>query len=266
MRKITNLLLWVCTIILVGQLFSCTQKAANNQFLQQAKISIDGEVDASLTYNAIPSEELPPIKAEYIDPSTITPPIIIPLKGTPKVVQTHTNVRLAGTPKVIPIPSPLKRITLGKDGVPLPEIIPAKSNIIPDVLMKNRYKSTPVQAFRTKDEAIYNIQFLGLDQGLDLPDYSFILEDSRGDLLFGWQNNSICRFDGKNLYQGVGPSLDLMEDSKGNIWMAGVPGLVCNNGQNVLSFPIAGGLLIVQEIYIATMVKISPFLKENLAW
>jgi len=32
-----------------------------------------------------------------------------------------------------------------------------------------------------------------------------------------------------------------MEDSKGNIWMAGVLGLFCYDGQNVLRFPKAGG-------------------------
>jgi len=122
MRKLSPLCQWIYAILAISCLFSCTQKQVNTV--------IDSEEAPPQTYNAIPSEVLPPIKAEYIDASTLTPPIKVPLKGTPKVVPAHTNVKLAGTPKIIPIPKNVKSFTLGKDGVPLPKTAPAKINIM----------------------------------------------------------------------------------------------------------------------------------------
>ena len=142
----------------------------------------------------VSSSDLPlPIKAKYIDLDSVAPPIVVPLKGKPKVVPAHPNVHPVGTPKVIPIPKDLTVIAPGKNGVPSPIILPAKTETKPAL----QPQPTPALAPRFKDEAILNINFLSDEQGLPSAGAA-LLEDSRGNIWIG--GNGATRYDGKNFF------------------------------------------------------------------
>lgn len=189
-----------------------------------------------------------PIKAKYINPDSIVPPIVVPLKGKPKVVNAHSNVHPIGTPTINKIPKNLTVFTLGENGVPLPITIPANVKTIPALQPK------PITALapRYSASAIYNIQFLTDDQGLANPFVTAMLEDSRGHLWFGtsatnqaayFSEGGIYRYDGQNFFHYAAKEgfwiktvNSLMEDSKGNIWFSGIGGVGYYNGQQFTYF------------------------------
>ena len=215
----------IFALLLFG-LFSCAQKAEQSIVLPKEPTQI-------LTVN--PADLPPPVKAKYIDPDSIAPPIVVPLKRQPKVIPAHTNVHPAGTPKVIQIPKDLKVLTPGKDGIPPPMVIPAKRQVVPAL----QPKPIPALALRTKDAAIYNIKFLSDEQDLTPEHVICMLEDSRGHLWFSGEGY-LYRYDGKNFFlytkkegfpRGV---FDMIEDSKGNIWFAGNGGICYYDGQNIV--------------------------------
>lgn len=220
---------WYITAFFLLTVFlcSCSQKTEQPKYSMRQK---------QIPFNAVPAELPPPIKAKYIDPDSIAPPTIIPLKKQPKVIPAHTNVRPAGTPSAVQIPKDIRITTFGENGSPPPIKIPAKKNIIPALQPKPVAALTPAY----KDAAVYNINYLSDEQGL-LFGGNALLEDSRGDLWFGG-GGGVVRYDGKNFFhytkkEGF-PDLvaSLLEDRKGNIWMASENGLCSYDGQNITRY------------------------------
>ncbi len=170
---------------------------------------------------------------------------VVPLNGTPKSLSAHPNRRPVGTPKVIQIPEQLTVMTPGENDVPMPKVIPAKGRVVPALQPK------PVLAhpLRVKDEAIANIQYLEIDQGLGTDNVGAILEDSRGYLWFGTSNGAI-RYDGKWMthygeQEGLGKNAvrSIVEDKRGNIWFATFGGgVVCYDGNNFHHFTEKEGM------------------------
>ncbi len=187
-------------------------------------------------------EKPAPIKARYVDPDSITPPEVVPLNGQPKRVPAHPNVHPAGQPEVNQVPDNLRTFTLGKDGVPLPKTVPAKGKVVP----AKHVRPIPAKDFRTKDAAIYDIQYLSDEQGLKSSSIVSILEDSRGHIWFGTTDDAAAalRYDGERIFEytteeglviseGVA---SMLEDSKGNIWFGGRGGVCYYDGHNFVQF------------------------------
>jgi len=192
----------------------------------------------------VPVEDLPsPIKAKYLDPSSIAPPKVIPLKYEPTVIPAHPNVHPIGTPKINQIPEDLHILTLGKDGL-MPEVIPAQPKVVP------AYHPKPIPALnsRMRDAAIYDLQFLSEDEGLPFGGKS-IIEDSKGHIWFGGKEG-VIRYDGENFFpytkkEGFFGGAALMEDSKGRIWF-GYKGLGYYDGKTVTHFNEQEGINEIQ--------------------
>ena len=179
-----------------------------------------------------------PIVAEYVDPNTLAPPVIVPLKGQPGKTLAHPNVYEARKPEVKRIPNNLRSFTIGKNGIPIPKIIPAQGTVLPF----KHSKPIPAKAFRTKDAATYNIQYLSDEQGLPANIFG-ILQDSRGHMWFG-SGNAAFRYDGEHFFRygeeeglrintGLG---HIMEDRKGNIWLGGGGGIYRYDGREFVKY------------------------------
>ncbi|MEL7120980.1 MAG: two-component regulator propeller domain-containing protein, partial [Bacteroidota bacterium] len=137
-----------------------------------------------------------------------------------KVVPAYSNVQPVKDPKVVKVPEKLTVITPGKEGVPLPKKVPAKGVRTPAI---NTPPIPGLQAGR-KDESIYDIQYLDVDQGMKSSYVYSVFEDSKGNLWFG-TDNGLSRFDGQSFIhyttnEGLSNNLVrcILEDSNGNLW------------------------------------------------
>ncbi len=225
-KSITFLLLCLCLMI------ACTQ---------QPQQPVESPDLLNPTSAFISGEKPSPIKAKYIHPDSILPPVVVPLTGQPKMVDAHSNVHPAGTPKAVQIPKDLRVFTFGKDGVPLPKTVPPNGIIVP----AKHPKPISAEDFRAKDAAIYDIRFLSDDQGLQSPYINLMLEDSRGHMWFG-AGSTVIRYDAENFFRYTPKEgllkftnslKSIMEDSKGNIWFGGWGGVCYYDGQNFVHFP-----------------------------
>jgi ligand-binding sensor domain-containing protein/signal transduction histidine kinase len=150
---------------------------------------------------------------------------------------------LSSKPIVIVVkPESLKTYTLGKD-TKIPTAYQIESPIQIDSV-KNSYSiqfgDTIFQAVkiqypqpilreallpRYKNDALYNIQYLDVEQGLSFSNVWSIIQDKRSNLWFGTDGVGVSRYDGKyftNYSKREGLSDDIirsmLEDQDGNIW------------------------------------------------
>jgi ligand-binding sensor domain-containing protein/class 3 adenylate cyclase len=229
----------ICALLFFGLLCSCQ---SNQKTLSDVEVH-------PIEPDYIIVEDLPaPLIAKYIDPDSVSPPVVVPLKKQPKVFPAHPNVHQLMAPEVVEVPDNLTVIALGQDGILMPETIPVKGKIVPAL----QPKPIPATAMRTKDGAIYNIQVLSDEQGLNSLHIISMLEDSRGHIWFGTTSDGVIRFDGQNLFQyttreglinkGV---RSMVEDRKGNIWFSGRGGnggICYYDGLNFVHFTSEHGL------------------------
>lgn len=196
--------------------------------------------------DTIPAGVPIPAKGRRIDPDSVAKPEVVPFKGAAEAIPTHTNVHPAGTPKVVPIPEELTVITPGEDGVPIPKTIPVEGKAVPAV----RRKPTRALLPQYMDKAIYDIQYLDVDQGLHSSNVYVIMEDSRGNIWFGTEKTGVSRYDGKyftkfSTEEGLSGNyiLNIIEDSKGNIWFGTFDrGVSCYDGHHFTHYTTEEGL------------------------
>ena len=123
--------------------------------------------------------------------------------------------------------------------------IPAKGKKVKTI----HPKSTPALPMRMKDNAIANIQYLDVDQGMSSSYVRSILEDKSGNLWFGPSGGGVSVYDGESFThftekEGLSNNnvLSILEDTKGNLWFGtsggGVSVLVLSEdaGSNEQSF------------------------------
>ena len=140
----------------------------------------------------------------------------------------------------MPLPQQLRRATIGEDGLLLPDTMPAQEIVVP------AFHSKPVKAapLQMRENAVTNILYLAVEEGLiDHYVYS-LLEDQRGNLWFGNGKNSFTKYDGqyltvfsspKDLPEHTYNGYALLEDKDGRIWFGTKTGIACYNG-NALSY------------------------------
>jgi len=219
-------LVWI--LLLIGLTLSCEQKRDEViSTSRQTNISSKPGGNASEAHFLISSKGdtiftgVPiPAKGKWISPDSVAKPRTIPLRGKPKVVPTHTNVHLAGAPKVVEIPKKLKVITPGKNGVPLPKMIPAHGKVVSAI----QPRPIPTFPLRMKDAATSNIQYLDVNQGMPSSYIFCMLEDKHGYLWFG-SYQGVIRYDGNQLIQYTTKEgfshndvFSMFEDSQGDLW------------------------------------------------
>lgn len=182
-----------------------------------------------------------PIKGKVIPPDSLAKPKTAPMRGQPKVVPVLTNRRPTGVPKIVHISGNRPVITPGKDGVPLPQTIAVKGKEVPFEQKRIVQSVTP----KIKESAVDNIQYLSVEEGLSDDRVSRLMEDSRGNLWWGYAVGlDIERYDGTSLTKYVYPVIAsnsrvtaIQEDSRGNIWFGTLgSGLGRFDGQRFTQF------------------------------
>jgi len=175
-----------------------------------------------------------PVKGRVIHPDSVAQPIMIPA-GMPEVVPTHLNVHnIPETLTVIPVDTnSLDTFTPGVDtssfvlvnstgdtlptGVP----IPVQRKIVPCI------QPQPVKALPPgmKENAIINMKYLDVNQGMNSSYVLSILEDSQSNLWFGTGGGGVSMYNGETFIhftnkEGLSDNLvySIVEDSQGNLW------------------------------------------------
>ncbi|HDR67903.1 MAG TPA: hypothetical protein ENN61_02505, partial [Bacteroidaceae bacterium] len=112
-------------------------------------------------------------------------------------------------------------------------------------------KSRPVKALlpRMRDNAIKNIQYLDVDQGLNSSVITCLLEDRRGNIWIGTNSGGISFYDGvcfNHITKSEGLSSNnvtaVFEDRHGNIWIGTDYGLNKFDGESFVRFTEKEGL------------------------
>jgi hypothetical protein len=137
---------------------------------------------------------------KVIDPASVSKPKVVPA-GEPEVVQKSQNVfKIPKNLTVIPVnKESLKTFTPGVDTssfvlvntkgdtIPTGVAIPAAGNSVPCRLPKPIRALPPLM----KDNASTNIKCLDVEQGMNPTQVTSILEDSQGNLWFGYNSDEL---------------------------------------------------------------------------
>ena len=232
MGKFLQLILY---LLLSLFFFSCPEKKGTDSVLTQETKS-QKEIHHLINNkgDTIPTGVPIPLTAKQIILDSEVKTKSFTLSNNLKKVAAHTNVRRLSEPKIVKVPQAPKTITPGENGVPIPHTLKASKKVVP------AFQPEPVIAgsFRMRDNAIANIQFLGVEEGIGDYYIRSLLEDSRGNIWFRDRFGSLCRYDGEKFTFFPNPKdtnhshahSSLIEDNAGNIWLCTIRGLVCYDG------------------------------------
>jgi ligand-binding sensor domain-containing protein/serine phosphatase RsbU (regulator of sigma subunit) len=204
-----------------------------------------------------------PAKGKTINPDSVALPKVV--SYTPS--DSSNNVH----PNRIKIPENLTDIPLNKDSLTsifLGEIaeddtlhylinstgdtlktgvaFPVKGKSVPTIQPQPKRALPP--GFR--DAAIFNLQYLDIDQGMASSYVFSILEDKNGNLWFGTYGGGVSRYDGESFThftekEGLNnnPVRSILEDKNGNLWFGTYGGGVCRyDGESFTHFTEKEGL------------------------
>ncbi|MEZ5028426.1 MAG: two-component regulator propeller domain-containing protein [Ferruginibacter sp.] len=109
----------------------------------------------------------------------------------------------------------------------------------------------PVRAMpmRYKDEAIANVQYLDMQQGLSFSFVYAMLEDSRGDIWFGMDGTGLTKYNAVEFIHYttknglISNTINrIIESSKGELWIATTEGISVFDGKNFNNIDLFPGL------------------------
>jgi two-component system, sensor histidine kinase ChiS len=106
------------------------------------------------------------------------------------------------------------------------------------------------------ENAIYDIQSWGKDEGISHPFIRSIFDDSYGYLWIATAGGGFNRFDGKHIThlsrkEGLeGQTYIIKEDSKGNLWFGMYGGLARYDGTNITYYSEKEGMIGVSTLFI----------------
>ncbi|MDX1478022.1 MAG: two-component regulator propeller domain-containing protein [Saprospiraceae bacterium] len=182
------------------------------------------------------AQQLPVAKAVHVSKDSMAPPDIIPLRGELLEFDANPNVYPAEPVSTRRLPSNLKVVTLGKNGVPGPRTVEAKFKKIP----VRSSASVAIEDPQAARDALYTIRYLAEDEGMQQATITSLLEDSRGHLwVAADQGYAVCRYDGERVTcfgEEEGFPLtwgirNMLEDRQGRIWFSGEGGVCYYDGQ-----------------------------------
>jgi len=207
-----------------------------------------------------------PVKGIVINPDGVAKPKKN-LVGKPEVVPTNMNVhKIPNTLTVIPVnKDSLKTFTPGVDtssfvlvnttgdtiptGVPIPVI----GKVVPCIYPQPVKSSPP----RMNENAIVNMKYLDVEQGMMSYNIEAILEDRHGNIWLGSGFGGVSKYNGETFThftekEGLSNNAisSILEDSQGNLWFGTVAwstteggGVIKYNGETFTHFTEKEGLI-----------------------
>jgi two-component system sensor histidine kinase ChiS len=263
-----RLIYFVTTLLLT--IASCNTSDSIDQqelsSMEQASTFDDLEAFTNSRGDTIQTGVPIPVTGKLIHPDSIKVPVARALLRQPKVVRTNTNVHPLGVPKVVKINQDelnvvkyntpaVGEIQKNKDdhfiltntgdtvrtGVPIP-VTGKKVNI-------KEPRSTLALSPKIKDNAINNIHYLDVDEGLASSYVYTTCQDSRGDLWFATEYGGAVKYDGSSFtkYSRENGLIDnsvisMIEDKKGNFWFGTGKGVSKYDGETFTNFNENDGL------------------------
>ncbi len=185
-----------------------------------------------------------------------TSTLITPVVSSRKPTSFYRNVG-SETAEKIPVDiNQLKQVKLGEGDSSF--VLKNSKGIVPTgIPLAFTGKRIPVIAlapvrvmpFRSKDEAMANIQYLDVEQGLPMSYITSLIQDSKGNIWFGTDGLGISKYDGVRIINyplkealAGSPVTSLTEDHKGNIWIGSNNGLTIFDGTGIFHFTEKEGL------------------------
>ncbi|MEO9966501.1 MAG: two-component regulator propeller domain-containing protein [Reichenbachiella sp.] len=163
-----------------------------------------------------------------------------------------------------------KEIVPGQANVPKPRsmIIPPSGYQVqfgdtiyaPQVTLSSWPEPKPAQAMRFRDAALYDIQFLDVEQGLPSSYVDAIYEDDLGNMWFGTYGGGVTRYNGSTFTTfterhglPVNIIVTILKDKKGNLWFGtDGAGVSKYDGQTFTNYSLAQGF---GGIYLETIIE-----------
>ena len=228
-------------ILLMWLAFSCAEKqevptnSIKETNLKENRYLINSQGDSILTGTPVPITE------NQVKASTMVKPNILPLPVDPKTVSAHPHVHQAGVPKAVLVPRELKQFTPGKNGLLYPDTLKVQKTVVPALYSK----PLPAAPMQMRDNAVTNIQYLSVEEGLSNNIVQCVLEDSRRNIWFGSRDETLTRYDGHSFTFFHNPEnepdhgfthLSLLEDKNGHLWFGTRTGLGCFDGHHFTYF------------------------------
>lgn len=194
-----------------------------------------------------------PIPVEFETISNVKAPEKI-IMGQPTITIAQENVVEIRSPGLRLAPENLPTNTPGKNGLELPvETVPKGDSTLTS--LPQQIKAQPPAA---RDNALYGLQYLDVDQGLSSSYVMDVMEDSRGNLWISTWATGVSVYNGKtfmNYSKANGLASNyiwcIFEDTKGNIWL-GTDGMgaIKYDGAQFIQYRQEDGLsgVLVREI------------------
>ncbi len=143
------------------------------------------------------------------------------LLSPPRVIKAKRNLKRVKGTKTISVSSNPKLLTYGAHGTSFPRDTVLGGNISSVFLPKPVKSEKPLY----RDNAIFDIQWMDVDQGLNSSYVVYCFEDSRNNIWIGYYGGGVSKFDGiefvhftdkEGLYNNY--VWNIFEDSNKNIW------------------------------------------------
>jgi ligand-binding sensor domain-containing protein/serine phosphatase RsbU (regulator of sigma subunit) len=241
--------------------------------------TIATNIEGGYTTNTLTGDTIHPIIFKSVDtlitgiPITVTGKVIHPDSvAMPKIVlYTPSDSIYNAHPNVYKIPNDLTVIPVNKDSLTkilLPKISKndtthylvnntgdtIKSGV--PILAKGKTvvtlqpHPTPALPSRFKNDAINNMQYLDVDQGMPSSYVNCVYEDKSGNLWFGTNGGGVSKYDGESFMhytekEGLNNNdiVSILEDKSGNIWFGTYGGGVSKyDGESFIHYTEKEGL------------------------
>ncbi len=164
---------------------------------------------------------------------------------TSKIKQGNKNVREISAPVAVESGPPKIR-TMGADTFSLPN----KKLIRDSSFLAKAVEPVGALPMLMKDNAIYNIQYIGVNQGLSSQSVLSVLVDNAGNMWFGTRGAGVTRYDGTSFktYTEKEGLIDnqvwsLHQDEKGNLWFGTNNGLTKYDGKYFTNYSVKDGVI-----------------------
>ncbi|WP_170110566.1 hybrid sensor histidine kinase/response regulator transcription factor [Flavilitoribacter nigricans] len=224
MRLSFSIFLFLCMVC-----SSCSEKKHADE---DSATFVSSATDAVETPEEAPKARAIAVSTKTFQAERAQQPREIPLQNNPRNVRARVNRYPVRSKTESQKTEALVTLTPGKNGMPEAKSKTAGVHIEPVRLTE------PVTALppRMKDAAIYDIQYLDVDQGLISSYIRTIMSDRFGNLWFG-TSYGVSRYDGNTFIHFTSKSgltddsvISILEDSSGDLWFGTHKGVTRYDG------------------------------------